>query len=168
MERYATHQHHVVLREKIAEEPVYKRVPTKDGWHWEDQVWYTRKLFKRWTANTECTLDIPEGNPSSWRLRSPRPIPSNEEKLEEKNCYWWLEYYPNIRSNKDNKRLTNGALRSRVRQQLHSAVRDYGRWVEDTFWGGYYERENPWPEDLGWEDVDIAYDIKYASRGWWD
>lgn len=153
MSRYATHQHHVVLREEIAEEPVYRRVPTKDGWHWEDEVWYTRKLFKRWTANTDCTLDIPEGNPSSWRLRSPRPIPSNEKKLEEKNCYWWLEYYPNVRSHKDYKRLTNGAMRSKVRQQLHNAVRDYGSYCEDG---------------AVWYDVDVAPDTKYASSCWWD
>jgi hypothetical protein len=49
--------------------------------------------------------------------------------------------------------LTNGAMRSKVRQQLHNAVRDYGSYCEDG---------------AVWYDVDVAPDTKYASSCWWD
>ncbi len=152
LDRYADHKHHVVFREHFADEPVYRSVLSKDGFHWEDQLYYTRGLYKRWSVNTDCTIDVPEGTPSSWRFRSPRRIPSNEERLVKKNCSWQLNYYPNTRSNKDRKRLTNGATRSKVRQQLHNAVRDNGNWT------AYVD----------WEDVDLVEDSKYSSSRWWD
>ncbi len=151
MARYASHDHVVTLMELVGEEPVYRRVPDKDGYHWQDKLWYVRKLYKRTPVVVPCTLDIPEGTPSTWRYRSPRII-SNEERLKQKNCYWGLEYHPNIRSNKDMKQLTNGAVRSKVRQQLHEAVKSYG---------------TDWDED-DWYDVDVFVDSKHIHAGWWD
>jgi hypothetical protein len=150
MDRYARHDHVVVLREKIDEEPVMRRVPSKDGWHWDDEVWYTRPIFKRWSVVVPCTLDIPEEGVSVWRKKARNK--TNEDKLTEKNCFWWLEYYPNVANgNSGYKRLTNQAVRSKVKQQLHNAVRDYG-----------YD----W-EDGDWDDVDVFVDSKHQSAGWW-
>lgn len=146
VERYASHNHLALQTELMGEEPVYH-----NKWGTGEQLWYTRRLYKRWYEHVDCTLDIPEGTPSTWRLRSPRTM-TNEDRLADKNCYWNLEYYPNIRSSKDFKRLTNGAVRSKVRQQLHNAVRDYGR-----YW-----------EDGDWEDIDVFEDSKYTSSHWWD
>lgn len=150
-EKYASHDHKVVLREKVGEEPVVRRRLSKDGWHWEDEVWYTRPLFKRWVEHVPCTLHVPETGPSKWRYRHPRTL-SNEEVLNDKHCYWNLEYYPGGPSGKEYKRLTNSAIRSKVRTQLHNAVRDYGQ---------------DWDED-DWYDIDINDGGKYLSRGWWD
>lgn len=151
MERYASHDHLVLQTEWIGEEPVYRRALSKDGWHWEDKLYYTRQLYKRWYVAVDCTLDIPEGTPSTWRLNYPRVI-TNEDRLADKHCYWNLEYYPNVKSHKDFKKLTNGAVRSKVKQKLHTAVRDYGR-----YW-----------EDGDWEDIDVFEDSKYNSSQWWD
>lgn len=150
MARYATHDHLVTLSEVVGEEPVYRTMPTKDGWHWQEVLWYTRKLYKHTRVEVDCTLDVPEGGPSKYWGKA--RTKTNEERLAQKNCYWWLEYYPNVKSSKEYKRLTNGATRSKVRQQLHSAVRDLG-----TYW-----------EDDDWYDVDIFEDSKHLSRGWWD
>lgn len=143
-EKYASHDHKVVCREKIGEEPITRRVPSKDGWHWYDEVWYTRPLFKRWVEHVPCTLDVLETGPSAWRSRRPR-VQTNEEKLADKHCYWNLEYYPGGPSGKVYKRLTHGAERSKIRQQLQLAL-----------------------NSGDWDDVDIYNDSKYASRGWWD
>lgn len=169
-ERYARHDHLVTLREQIGEEPVYRNVPDKDGWHWKEEVLYMRPIFRTWTETVDCTIDTPEEPVSVWRRKT--YARTNEERLAEKNCFHWLEYYPNTRSNKDYKRLTNGAARSKVKQQLHSAVRDYGSWVEYPAWqwysDDYYDQEFPWPEYIDWEDVDVFVDSKHLSRGWWD
>jgi|ERR1700741_668813 len=149
-DRYARHDHLITLKEQIGEEPVMRRVPTKDGWHWTDEVWYVRKLYRYWTVPVDCTLDVPEEPMSVWRRKT--LTRTNEDKLAEKNCFHWLEYYPNVRSSKDVKQLTNGAIRSKVRQQLHQAVRDYGSWWEDD----------------DWYDVDIFVDSKHINSGWWD
>lgn len=149
-EKYARHDHLITCREKIGEEPVMRRVPSKDGWHWEDEVWYTRPIFKRWTEKIPCTLDVPEEGPSSWWGK--RRNRSNDELRAEKNCYWNLEYYPGGPSGKPFKHLTHSAERSKIRTQLHNAVRDFGQ---------------DW-EDGDWDEVDIHNDSKYASRGWWD
>jgi len=148
MARYATHSHLVTLSELVDEEPVYRNVPDKDGWHWHEEVWYTRKIYKHWTVPVDCTLDIPEEDGRVWRKRAV----TNDERLAQKNCYWWLEYYPNTRSSKDYKRLTNGTVRSKVRQQLNKAVRDLG-----AYW-----------EDGDWDDIDVFVDSKYVGNGWWD
>ncbi len=144
-DKYATHDHKVVCREQIGEEEVMRLVYDRDGWHTHKEVWYTRPLFKRWVETVPCTLDVPENGPSSWRYRRPR-TQTNEEKLADKHCYWNLEYYPGGPSGKEYKKLTNSALRSKVRTQLHMA------------------RVN----DLDWDEVDINDGGKYASRGWWD
>lgn len=151
MDRYARHDHLVTLREQVGEEPVYRNVLDKDGWHWKEEVLYMRPIFRTWTETVDCTLDIPEEPVSIWRRKTLKGK-TNEDRLAEKNCFHWLEYYPNTRSSKDFKQLTNGAVRSKVRQQLHSAVRDYG-----TYW-----------EDDDWYDVDVFVDSKHASNGWWD
>lgn len=149
-EKYASHDHKIVCREKIGEEPIMRRVPSKDGWHWYDEVWYTRPLFRRWVESVPCTLDIPETGPSSWWGKHRNS--SNEDKRQGKHCYWNLEYYPGGPSGKEYKRLTNSAIRSKVRTQLHNAVRDYG---------------HDWDEE-DWYEVDIHDGGKYVSRGWWD
>jgi hypothetical protein len=149
-DRYAQHHHLALQNELVGEEPVYKRVPTEEGWHWEDKYWYTRKLYKRWYVNVDCTLDVPEVAPSSWRFTYPR-IMINEDRLVDKNCYWQLEYYPNGRSEKSFKQSTNRAARSKVKQQLHSAVRTYG---------------SLWDED-DWYDVDIFLEAKNVDSGWY-
>jgi len=149
-DRYARHDHLVTLKEQVGEEPVMRRVPTKDGWHWTDEVWYMRKLYKYQVVEVPCTLDMPEEPVSAWRRK---PLSrTNEEKLAEKNCFHWLEYYPNVKSAKDYKRLTNGTVRSKVKQQLNKAVRDLG-----AYW-----------EDGDWDDVDVFVDSKYVGNGWWD
>lgn len=148
MDRYATHNHLVVLQELIGEEPVYRNVPDKHGWGWHEEVWYTRKLYRRTPVPVDCTLDIPEGPSHTWRRRAR----TNEERLDQKNCHWWLDYYPNVRSDKYYKQLTNGAVRSKVRQKLHEAVRDHGtNWNEDD-----------------WLDVDIFVDTKQVGNNWWN
>lgn len=146
MDKYATHHHTVILLEEIGEEPVYRNIPNKNGRGWHEEIWYSRKLYKRVPVAVDCTLDVPETGSCSPYGKT------NENKLNQKNCHWWLEYYPNVRSNKDIKRLTSGALRSKVRQQLHNAVRDYG-----SYW-----------EEGDWDDVDIFVDSKQANTGWWD
>lgn len=145
MDRYATHDHLVTLSEVVREEPVYRDVPDKDGWHWHQEFWYMQKTYKHWTVEVDCTLDVPEGGPGKY-WGSPR-TKTNEERLVQKNCYWWLEYYPNVKSSKDYKRLTNGTVRSKVRQQLNKAVRD---------------------RDSDWEDLDVFVDSKHVGNGWWD
>lgn len=144
-DKYAKHDHKVILREKVGEEPVMRRAYDRDGWHSHDEVWYYRPLFKRWIETIPCTLDVPENGPSSWRWRRPRNL-TNDELRNEKNCHWNLEYYPGGPSGKEYKRLTNGAIRSKVRTQLHLAL----------------------VNDLDWDEVDINDGGKYLSRGWWD
>lgn len=137
MDRYATHNHLMTIREKVGEEPVYRHVPDKDGWHWHDELMYMRPIFSRRVERVDCDLDIPEISGHSWRGA--------------KNCHYWLEYYPNVKSDKEYKRLTNGAKRSKVRQVLHNAVRDNGRTTDEECW-----------------DVDTHTDSKYDSSYWWD
>lgn len=167
MERYASHNHLALQTELMGEEPVYH---TK--WGMEEQLWYIKRLYKRWYEPVDCTLDIPEGPVSTWRVRSPRTA-TNEDRLADKNCYWNLEYYPNIRSNKDNKRFTNKALRHKVNVKLGQIERDFGQWLDPR----------DYLQDLGvdatlediWEAqaidpyaIDIVDETKYITRGWWD
>ena len=172
--RRNSHKHHVMCREKVGEEPVYRRVPDKDGWHWHDELLYMRPIYRLWTEEVPCTIDMPEGSPSSWRTvkRYRTDEEFNNHQRTKKNCYRSLTFDGDYVSGKDFKRLTHSAERSKVRTQLHNAVRDNGSWVEDTFWLKYFDEdempEYPWPEYIDWEDVDIHNDSKYASRGWWD
>lgn len=170
MDRYSTHDHLVTLSELVDEEPVFHNVPDKDGWHWHEEVWYNRKIYKHWTVQVDCTLDVPEGGPSKYWGR-PRTR-TNEERLAQKNCYWWLEYYPNVKSSKDYKRLTNGIVRSRVRQKLNKAVRSDGQWIEYPAWrwysDDYFDQEYPWPDYIAWDEFDMPDGYRYANRGWWD
>lgn len=150
MDRYATHDHIVVVYDVVGEEPIYRRVPNKDGWGYHEELWYTRKLYKRTPVQVPCTLDTPDKPRHTWRYSRSLTAP---DRLEQKNCYWWLEYYPNVRSHKDFKQLTSGAVRSKVRQKLHEAVRDYGASTTDL-------------DD--WYDVDVFVDSKHINKGWWD
>lgn len=137
MARFARHDHLVTIREKVGEEPVYRSALDKDGWHWHDEFLYMRPLYGRYVEQVDCDLDVPEISGYSWR--------------HAKNCHYWLEYYPNVKSHKEYKRLTNGAKRSKVRQVLHSAIRDNGNCTEEEYW-----------------DVDTHTDSKYDSCYWWD
>jgi hypothetical protein len=164
------HDHKIVCREQIGEEPVMRNVPDKDGWHWKEELHYMRPVYRRWVETVPCTLDMPESGPSEWW--GARRNESNEDKRTKKHCYWHLEYYPGGPSGKPYKRLTHSAERSKVHTQLHNAIRDNGRWVEDLFWLKYLDEDEmpdyPWPEYIEWEEVDVKDDSKYASRGWWD
>jgi hypothetical protein len=135
--RFARHDHLVTIREKVGEEPVYRSALDKDGWHWQDEFLYMRPIYGRYVEQVDCDLDVPEISGYSWR--------------HAKNCHYWLEYYPNVKSHKEYKRLTNGAKRSKVRQVLHSAIRDNGHCTEEEYW-----------------DVDTHTDSKYDSSYWWD
>lgn len=169
--RRQSHDHMVTCREKIGEEPVYRQKLDKDGWHWRDELVYMRPVYRLWREAVPCTLEKPEEAPSTWR-RSYRKTRTDEEFNDkvrnDKHCHYWLNYDGDYVSGKEFKRLTHSAERSKVRTQLHNAIRDKGRWVEDTFWDDYYDRDTPWPDDIDWDEVDIHNDSKYASRGWWD
>jgi hypothetical protein len=133
-----SHQHSVVLSEVIGEEEYEP--------HWAPGTTRTRALYHRWSEPVECTVDVPEETPSSWRFRHPRNQ-TNEEKLAEKHCYCYPRWYSETwRSEKDFKRLTNSAVRGKVRQQLHTAL----------------------ISDLDWDEIDIHTDSKYDWSGWWD
>jgi hypothetical protein len=133
-----THNHNVVLKEQIGEEEYEP--------YWAKGTTRIRPLYRRWSETVECTLEVPETTPSSWRLRYPRPD-TNEGKLADKNCYTYLQYYPeNWNSHKSYKRLTNSAVRGKVKQQLHTAL----------------------ISDLDWDEIDIYTDSKYVWYGWWD
>ena len=127
MDRYAIHHHLITHRELVGYEPIMRT----DGLG-NEVLWYMAGIYNSWSERVDCTLDLPE-SPSDSRFRN------------DKHCCYWLEYYPNIRSNKDIKQLTNGALRSKVRQQLREAILDGD-----------------------WEAVDIHTDCKYIWYGWWD
>lgn len=163
-ERYESHTHTVYCREKTGEEPIYRRKLSKDNWHWEDELIYMRPIYRIWPEEVPCTLDRHEQPPSQWRTRPKTRTDAehNERQLTGKHCNYWLRYDKDYVSGKFYKRLTNGAERSKIRTQLHNAVRDNGRWVDYPL----LEDQETWYED--WEDVDIVNDSKYASRGWYD
>lgn len=133
MDRYCRHDHLKIHREKVGEKK-YIHTPAEsirdeNGeflYYIPERSWIVN-VYDRWAENVDCTLDLSEDDP-------------------EKQCYWWLEYYPNIHSDKAFKRLTNGAIRSKVRQQLHTAL----------------------TSGLGWDEIDIYTDSKYDWSGWWD
>lgn len=151
--RYASHDHRVTCREQIGEEPVYRERPDKDGYHWHKELSYLRPLYRLWSETIPCTLDEPEKPPTTWRWHGPRTMTDeqfNERVRSRKNCNYHLTFDGDYRSGKDFKRLTHGAERSKIRQQLQTAMTTHNCWWAD------------------WEDVDIHNDSKYASRGWWD
>jgi hypothetical protein len=131
--KYPIH-HHVVTKSEVVgtEEVTRPGIDLKTG-HWITVHWYDRPLYKSWRENVDCTLDVPE-NETTWRRRS------------DKNCYYNLEYYPNERRNAEFKQLTNRTLRSKIRQQLHTAL----------------------IADLDWDEIDISDSPKYNKYGWWD
>lgn len=154
-----SHDHRVTLKEQVGEEEYEP--------YWAPGTLRIKPLYRYWNEQIPCTLDVPEKTPSSWRFRWPR-VETNETRLADKHCYAYPRWMPdNWRSKKDMKRLTNGSVRSKVKQQLHNAVRDNGSWIEFPVW--YSEDpENPWPDYIGWEDVDINVDNKYVWSCWWD
>lgn len=162
--RYARHEHFVTCREKVGEEPVYRRALDKDGWHWKEELIYMRPVYRLWQEEVPCTIDRSEKAPSEWRHRPKVRTDAefNERARNGKHCHYWLTVDGDYVSGKEYKRLTNGAERSKIRTQLHNAVRDNGRWV-DYF---LLDDEETWFD--AWDDVDIHNDSKYASRGWYD
>ena len=152
--RRASHGHMITCHEKIGEEPVYRSVPSKDGWHWREEVSYNRPLFRRWTEPVPCTLDVPERRSSnSWRM-APRRLGEerNEYLRNDKHCNYWLNYDGDYVSGKSWKHLTNSAVRGKVKEQLNAAVKSYG-----SYW-----------EDGDWDEVDVFVDSKHAGNGWYD
>ena len=151
--RRASHKHLITCIEKIGEEVV-----TRNGWNfkldrWENDVpWYTRGIYRRWTEQVPCTLDIPEKTPSTWRWHGNSRPYDNDRERNDKHCNYWLQYDGDYRSGKDWKHLTNSAVRGKVKEQLNAAVRDYG-----SYW-----------EDGDWDDVDVFVDSKHAGNGWYD
>lgn len=162
--RYANHDHMVRCREKVGEEPVYREKLSKDNWHWEKELVYMRPVYHFWVEEVPCTIDRAEPIPSAWRTRSMSRTDEefNAHQRNGKHCHYWLNFDGDYVSGKDFKKLTHGAERSKIRTQLHNAVRDNGRWV-DYF---LLDDEENWFD--AWDEVDVHNDSKYASRGWWD
>lgn len=169
-----SHEHSVTLRESVGTEEYEP--------YWARGETHTRTLYRYWSVPVDCTIDVPETPPSNWRYKGFR-IKTNDDKLAEKHCYTYPRFYPeNWNSHKSMKRLTNKALRTKINQQLHNAVRDNGSWLEfeahNDFMNAAYASigvdagfglETEWElQGLDWDGVDIHNDSKYASYGWWD
>lgn len=160
------HTHSVVLSEVIGEEEYEP--------YWDKGTTRIRPLYRRWIEQIDCTADVLEESPSSWRFRRPR-TQTNEDKLADKHCYKYpLWYAENWRSKREMKNLTNRALRTKINQQLTRAVKDNGHcadidavvFVAD----GFDDEGTIWKAVpyTNWLDIDIHTDSKYASTGWWD
>jgi hypothetical protein len=143
--RYASHNHIVTLSEVVGEEPVYRDGYDKHGNLVHDVLYYIRKLYKHWPAQVDCTLDRPTAPPCMTNLSKVWRSPDNDARLSAKHCEYRLIHDGDYVSGRTWKCLTNGAVRSKVRQQLHEALLN-----------------------KNWDHVDIFTDSKYDSRGWWD
>lgn len=131
--KYPIHHHVVTHSEVVGTEEITRQgIDLKTG-HWITVHWYDRNLYKTWRENVDCTLDIPENDVLGYRR-------------QDKHCYYNLEYYPNEHSEKEFKQLSNRAVRSKIRQQLHTAL----------------------ISNLDWDEVDINDSSKYNKYGWWD
>jgi hypothetical protein len=145
------HQHYVVKKEQIGEEEVQLYpwridLPVKT---------YMRPLYRRWSEVVPCTIDIPEVH---WMQERTRELKSNIEKLCERRELFTQGC--SCCSRRITKQMTNGALRSKVSQAMHSAIRDFGKWEILPL------DEIEYNED--WLDVDINPTSKYDSPYWWD
>jgi hypothetical protein len=132
--RYPTHKHLAVQNEKVGEELIER-----------GSISWTHGLYKYWYEPVPCTLEIPEENPSSWRFRTPRKV-DNAAELLDKHCHYQLDYDTDYVSGKTYKRLTNRAVRGKVRQQLHTAL----------------------ISSLDWDEIDIHSNSKCDWDYWWD
>lgn len=145
------HQHHVVKSEKIGERK-YIRTPAsvardeygKVVWRQEEYSWKV-PVYRRWTENVPCTIDMPE---VSWMHARQKARNGDREKLCDKRELIWS--CPCC-TRRDKKQMYSRAMRGKVNQQLHSAVRDYG-WTTEAD---------------EWYDVDITEKHKSYNE-WWD
>ena len=166
MSRRAIHEHLIPQREKVGEEEYNLYAWRPDI----EPVVRIRPLFKRWTEQVECTLDIPEKNHTvhtgSWQGAR-----TNEEMLEGKHCEYLLDYYPNIRSNKDNKRLINKSVRAKSRSQCRQLAKKFDNvydWREELMWLKEFTLEDVWyAQGIDPDDWDVYADPKRTGRNWW-
>lgn len=115
------HQHHVVKKEKIGEEP-------SPLYPWRDELpvkIYMRPIYHRWVEAVPCDIARPE---MSWRDERKAYGTENEKHctkspLYSSKCSCCSRAYA--------KKLSAKAQRASINQQLHNATRDYG-WTTDT------------------------------------
>lgn len=172
--RYENHDHHVWLREKIGEEKVI--VQPAQTIHWgkhyvykQPEISYMKPVYRSWQEAKPCTMDLPNSKSRGWTGRGNKYL-SNEERLSKKDCHVEAHYYPNGPSAKEYQRFSNGARRTKVREQLRDVVREFGTWYDDR------DIEHPYNTTLDevWrsqgidpDSVDVYDDSYYESRGWW-
>jgi len=165
--RYAVHDHLVPQREEVGEESynIYKWHPRG---HELEPVFRTRPLYKRWYEYVPCTLDLPEVNDTTYhRWQGSK---SNEEMLDQKNCEYHLEYYPNDKSNKTAKRIVNKTARGKVRQQCRDLAGKFDRVIdfrEELEWLGHFSLEDIWEaQGIDSDDWDVYADAKRTKNYW--
>lgn len=143
-----SHQHHVVQSKKIGEgkyihTPAYVERDENGRvvWRQEERSWPI-SLYARWTENVPCTIDLPE---RPWR---------ESRNYSEKRCDKrpLIGYGCSCCSRRFAKKLSSQAQRATINQQLHNAVRDYGRSAD--------------PDN--WYDVDINHMSVNEDWKWWD
>lgn len=171
MARYAVHNHLAPQRKLVGEEEynIYQWHPRG---HELTPVYRTRKMFKHWTEPVPCTLDIPEVNDAyhgRWQGSTP-----NEEMLNRKYCEYYLEYYPNIHSNKSAKHTVNKSARGKVRQQCKNLASKYDRVIdcrEELEWFGDFSLEDIWEaQGIDSADWDVYAETKRHKdyKIWYD
>lgn len=168
------HQHHVVKSEKIGErkyihqaEEVGRDEYGKVLYRIPEHSWNVA-VYRRWTENVPCTIDIPE---MSWREARHRRMNGSLEKLCDKRPLVWS---CSCCSRRGLKRATNSSIRAKIKQQLHMAVRANGHHTVtdpdasiivaegvDEYGTLYQEIELP-----SWWDVDVTE--KHFDSYKWD
>lgn len=122
------HQHYVVKREKTGH---YEEITR---YKWVGEPRYTEPYtvlipeYRQWVEEVPCTIHLPE---VSWMSERNRKMNGTLEKLCDKRELIWS--CPCC-SRKSLKQDGNRARRVRINQQLHNAVRDYGRTTEANEW----------------------------------
>lgn len=139
------HQHYVVRREKTGNLIEVTRHKWIGAPEYTEPYTVIVPEYAQWVEHVPCTIDLPE---VSWMNERQRVKNGNREKLCDKRELIWS--CPCC-SYKDKKQTYNRAMRSKVNQQLHCAVRDYG-WTTDAD---------------EWYDVDITEKHKSYNE-WWD
>lgn len=135
------HQHYKIHTEYTGE---YETVT--HGGFWGIKPWTSqRPIYRQWVEHVPCTIDLPE---VSWMNERQRVYAGNREKLCDKRELIWS--CPCC-TKRDKKKTYNRAMRGKVNQQLHCAVRDFG-WTTDAD---------------EWYDVDITEKHKSYNE-WWD
>lgn len=157
MARYAVHNHLVPHRKEVGEEQ-YNIFSWRKDSHDLTPIYRTRKLYKRWSEYVPCTLDIPE----------------TKDYDEDKHCEYYLEYYPNVHSNKSAKHMVNKSTRGKVRQQCKELVGKYDRVIdfrEQLLDGDRFTLEDMWNYysiDADNWDVYVEYDRWKNYWIWYD